>query len=311
MSDDGGSHWSVWGSAVASSVPQDQQVQVVASSTQRVWSVIGTGRLEATTDGGQHWTSQPVPVPVVQLSLSGDVVWVLSCPPTSPGTQTCTPVVETASAAGSRWHRMPFPVGTARVRPAMTVTGPQTAVVTLPLPDKPGGAGASAFDELVVTADAGNHWAVQQVPAGPGGWCAHQDGTPLLTGIGQQWWMLCNGPAVAGSSTKAVLATTDSGQHWAVAAALTDLGAAPVAGALPRAEPAALQAGGPDLLWLATTVGLTESTDGGVTWRNVDGPMFDGSPFTAFDALQPSRAWVLVPGGLWSTSDGTTWQRLG
>lgn len=286
-------------------------MQVVAASTQRVWIAIGNGRLEATTDGGQHWAGQPVPAPVVQLSLAASTVWVLSRPPTTPGSLVCTPIVETAPDPGGSWHRSPFPVGEARARPAMAVTSPTTAVVTLPLPDVPGGAGASAFDELVVTTDAGDHWAVDQVPAGPGGWCAHQDGTPFLTGIGQRWWMLCIGGAAAESSTKSLLATTDGGQHWTVVVALTDLGAPLVAGVLPRAEPATLQAGGPDLLWLATAVDLTESTNGGATWSQVSGPRFDESPFTSFDVLSPSRAWVLAPGALWSTSDGTTWQRLG
>jgi photosystem II stability/assembly factor-like uncharacterized protein len=163
--------------------------------------------------------------------------------------------------------------------------------------------------ELLISTDAGRRWTRRADPIWADGPC---DGSSLLATAGpSDWWLLCTANGAAGSSTKALLHTTDGGQRWTTISAVTSLSIPPSTGSLSYGEAAALTAGSPTRLWLAGYNGLTESADGGATWMGVTGINQQGSP-SSFDVLSATRAWLLASGqGLWRTTDGDHWQQLG
>jgi photosystem II stability/assembly factor-like uncharacterized protein len=135
--------------------------------------------------------------------------------------------------------------------------------------------------------------------------------SPLFTAAGpRDWWLLCNGGAAAGSSTKALMRSVDAGQSWTVAASIPSLAAPVRPGSLARQDAAAIAAGSAGVLWLATPNTLTLSTDGGVTWtQSAFNPQ---GTFGQFDVQSSTHAWLLAPNaGLWRTTDGTTWRPVG
>ena len=56
---------------------------------------------------------------------------------------------------------------------------------------------------------------------------------------------------------------------------------------------------------------MMQSTDGGAGWDRIRAGNQWGTG-TSFDVLSPRRAWALASGtGLWGTSNGTAWHRIG
>jgi hypothetical protein len=162
---------------------------------------------------------------------------------------------------------------------------------------------------LVSTANAGQTWSLEATPSGPGDLCTSDIG--LATAGPIDWWLLCNGQAAAGSSTKALMHTLDAGQLWTTVSSVTSLLAPFQPGSVTTGGVTAIAAGSPSQLWLAWVNGLDESTDGGATWTTVSGVNLEGA-YGSFDVWSASRAWLLAPGeGLWATTDGTTWRALG
>lgn len=294
LTEDGGRDWLTEGSPL-SVAPVSWGEQLVASSTQDVWAIAGHGQLLATTTAGGSWTSQPVPRPAVQLALSHQTLWALACP----FVQTrCRPALERLTLPRGGWTRlaMPRPL----ISPNPELAAPSDRIVAIEVAPIDRWAG-----ELLTSSDGGRHWEERADPkwdrqaCGPGG---------LTIASNSDWWLLCIGNGAAGSSTKAVVRTTDGGQSWHTMSAVTTLAGRQRAGSLPASEAGPLTAGSPTRLWLALTNGLAESSDAGKTWSIVPNVNLGGATADSFDVLSTTEAWLLAPGvGLWQTTNGRTW----
>jgi hypothetical protein len=306
---DGGQSWQAEGVAlpVRSSSTQPIFEQVVASSTAKVYALVGDGELLGTSNAGSTWALQPVARPVSQLAMRGGTVWALACPTRAAhataaltGPRFCHPVLARASIEGGPWTQVSIPAITRVLDVHLAVVSNSLQVLEIGHPG--GGSG-----ELPYTLDSGQRWSPERDPA----W----DGYPCLaTGAfaaaaPHTWWILCLGGAAAGSSTKGLLRTTDYGRAWTTVSQVTSLltPVLPKSPSISRAEPNALAAGSATRLWLAYQNSMGESADGGMTWTDVPGinPQGVGA---SFDVVSSTRAWLAVPGeGLWRTSDGSHW----
>ena len=165
----------------------------------------------------------------------------------------------------------------------------------------------SAGNQIVTVRDGGRRYTELPDPT----WMGQPCFPAGLAAAGNSWWLICLGGAAAGSSTKALLHTTDGGRTWTIASQVTSLTAPPQPGAITREEPDALVAASPTRLWLAALNNLFVSNDGGARWSWVRGPNPQGYP-VSFDVLSPTHAWLLGTGqGLWRTTDGRHWHALG
>jgi photosystem II stability/assembly factor-like uncharacterized protein len=295
VSHDGGRHWLTEGSPFPG---RGITEQLAATSTNRAWAAVGDGPLMATTTGGDHWTVQPVPGPIVSTEISGPTLWTLGCPHAN--NVSCRPALARKLLPGGVWRRLPVPKLESDPEPELALPSTTTALLHLRRPGASGGT-------LVESSDGGRHWTRRPNPR----WLGHPCwGFGFTTAGPRDWWLICLGGAAAGSSTKALLHTTDRGARWHVASQVTSLTAPLQPGAITRAEPDAFAAASPTRLWLATQNSLYESDDGGIRWTWVPGPNPQGSP-ASFDVLSPNQAWLLAPGqGLWRTTDGRHWRAL-
>jgi photosystem II stability/assembly factor-like uncharacterized protein len=302
---DGGNHWITEGSAFASRVTSTGPIaeQVVAASTSVAWALDDEGTLLETTDSGATWAPQSVPTPVERMARVGDSVWIVACPSLAGAVSCASPVVEYTPLTGGAWQRLTAPPIGSAVAPTLNVVSGQEVVLAF-------SADSPSATALAVTTDGGQKWTVPTVPRGPENLC--QSYPDFAADSPNDWWLLCVGGAAAGSSTKALMRSTDGGQTWATVSSVSSLTTPSPPGSLSLAEPAALAAASPSQLWLAGFNGMTESSDGGVTWTGVPGINPEGSSTGSFDVLSPNAAWLLAPGtGLWTTSNGTTWHALG
>lgn len=302
---DGGRHWVTRGEPIPHGLGGSAPgaVPMVASSTLAVAVVDGSGDVEVTTDGGARWSRARLPSPVVDLGQSGGRWWALACHPLGGaggiGAEPCRPSLFTGR--GGRWTAVPVPSVTARplVSLQLLVAAPDVVAVG------PVAFPFSIVNDLLVTTDGGRHWSDRPWPSAVLPWCVSGD---LLAASGaRDWWDLCLGSGAAGSSTKALLHSTDDGSTWQVAAQLSSL-LEPRRDGLPNDEPGAFAAGSSSRLWeLGQVGGLATSDDGGATWSKVPLPGFLGG-IGFFDVLSADVAWLVSPGaGMWSTSDGTHW----
>ncbi len=299
VTEDGGRHWVTRGSALPGTADRagDEQVAAVYGPDSWIFSV-ADGELLVTRDYGATWAVQPLAAPVAAAASAGGWLWALSCPPVAP--TGCRPVVERMRLPDGTWART-RPVAPAAAQAGwLAVLSGRAAVVGI----------AAPHPVLASTADGGALWSVRPAPAGPGHMC-QQDSPGLFAAAGpDDWWLLCNGAAAAGSSTKALMRSVDAGRTWTVAAAVTSLSITPRAGSLPYQDGAAIAAGTPHLLWIATPNTLSLSTDGGTSWSRAG--VDPGGYLGQFDVLPGASAWLLAPGaGLWQTTDGMTWHAIG
>ena len=302
---DGGLQWVTQGSAIPSSLTILYPVieQVVAVSTSTAWALDDEGTLLETTNGGTTWTTQVLPTPVDQVAQVGNSLWALACPSPT-GTLSCAnPVLERVPLAGGTWAKLELPSVASKAVPTLNVASSQEVVLVFsPEPNVAG--------NLVYTTDGGGSWSVEAPPGGPGGLCMTYP--QFSADSAGDWWLLCVGAVALGSSTQALMRSTDDGQTWTVAASHSSFMTPSPPGSLSGANPAALAAPSPTELWLAGFNSLTESSDGGVSWSVVPGVNPQGTSTGSFDVLSPQMAWLLAPEtGLWTTSDGTTWHPVG
>jgi photosystem II stability/assembly factor-like uncharacterized protein len=300
VSRDGGRTWVAQGTALPAP-PRNGffEQRVAATSLENLWASSGAGPLLATTTGGRQWTVQPVSGPVVAVEISGPTLWALACPPIVD--VSCRPVLERKRVAGGAWRRLPLPKLESDPDPTLAPASATTVLVHVLRPGANGGT-------LVESSDGGRHWTRRPEPRWLGRPCW---GAGFITAGPRDWWLICLGGAAAGSSTKALLHTTDAGASWQVASQITSLTLPVRPGAIPLAEPDALAAASPTRLWFAGQNSLYDSDDGGIRWTSAPGPNPQGSP-ASFDVLSPTRAWLLAPGqGLWRTTDGDRWHAMG
>ena len=301
VSTDGGLHWVTQGEPLPSG-KNVAYLQFTDVSTSVAWALPNQGSLLLTTDGGTTWTPQPLAEPTQRIATVGRSLWALGCPPAKDGSLSCIdPVIQAAPLAGGPWRSFPVPQLSSNVAPLLAATSPSTAVLIAEPTSTPGG--------LWVTENAGASWTSEPLPTGPSGLCEqYPDFTSEPSG---DWWLLCVGGAAAGSSTKALMRSTDDGRTWVTISDVPSLVEPHPPNSLTAAEPAALAAASPSRLWLAGFNFLTQSVDGGVTWTTVPG-VNTGGTSGAFDILSLDHAWLLAAGaGLWGTTDGTTWHALG
>jgi photosystem II stability/assembly factor-like uncharacterized protein len=302
---DAGRSWHLTGVPVPASATRGGLVpeQLVATSSSELWAVVGAGRLVATSDGGARWRVQYLPRMVSQIEVADGSVWALTCVDVRPHAYACHPQLWRARASGSGWSRVGLPQRTAA--DSGTV---QLAVLSRNLIVAVVGPGRAGSFALLRSADLGSRW-----QARPVSWHGRPcDSGSLASAPPLTAWLLCNtGPVGgSGSSDKILLGTTDGGQTWRTVSSVTVAGPSRP-GQLQRAEPVALAAGSPNRLWLSGDSDLTVSSDGGRRWGQVRG-VNPQHALTTFDALDSSHAWMLGFGfGLWRTTDGIRWHRVG
>lgn len=200
---DGGKHWVVTGKSIPSSLSTAEDV--VAASTSAVWALDDEGTLLETKDSGTTWATQALPTRVEQVARVGDWLWALSCP--SSGESACTtPVLERAPLSGGTWERVVVPWMLTDFVPSIVLHVVANEVVILESSD-----GGSATSGLLVSTDGAKSWTFERPPSGPGGLCVSYP--QFSADSPSDWWLLCVGGAAAGSSTKALMRSTDGGQN--------------------------------------------------------------------------------------------------
>jgi hypothetical protein len=299
---DGGHRWVTAGRALPSAVPESAAEQIAAVFGGHVWALVGE-KLYEIGDGGSAWSAVPLPGRVASADAVGGRLWALLCPMT--GQIACRPEVYQMTIPAGTWTREPLPVSSASVDPQLAVASARDAVVvTNPaVPDR--------NPVLISTTDGGAHWTVLAVPPGPAHMCQELPVT-FTAADAEDWWLRCTGAAGAGSTTAALLRSTDAVRTWTTRSAVTALDR-PVPERLRpiTAESDGVAAGSSRRVWLALDNGLAESADGGKSWTLTAGAA-QGSGWTSFDVWSATRAWLLDPGnGLWQTTDGTTWHTVG
>jgi hypothetical protein len=311
VTSDGGRSWQVTGptlplGSLRGGVAAEQ---LAATSPADVWALVGRGRLVATHDGGSDWHVQAIPNPVVEIATGQDFVWALSCPPVASRkfSLACRPQLWRTRSANDPWMHVALPRMTAQassfVQFAITANG-SAIVQTLPARSRHGG-------ELLISHDAGLRWITRPDPSWDHNKCDRGAGASLTAAPTGTFWLLCIGNGAAGSSTKGLLRSTNTGETWTTVSAATSFTERPRPGSIPLEEPSALAAGSETRLWLSLTNDLAKSSDGGQYWTSVPG-VDTGGWTTVFDVLSASQAWLLAPGaGLWRTTDGLHWGAVG
>ncbi len=305
VSSDGGREWVTRGRVLADGGPDPGFEQIAATSARRVWALTDDGRLLGTGNGGRSWTPQPLPAPVVDIAQAGGTLWALACPGRT--ASWCRPVAERLASPQAGWQRLPVPRLRSGFYKLLDAVSARAAVFLI-------SHNGSARAELASTSDAGRHWAVRPAPRGPR--VTHRrahvcDSYAGITHAGpDRWWLMCNGSGAGGSCPQALMASTNAGRSWRTIAVVPRIYATKP-GSLPGTEVLAITAGSASRLWLATANAMAQSTDGGARWDRIRAGSQWGTG-TSFDVLSPRRAWALASGtGLWGTSTGTAWHRLG
>ena len=186
-------------------------------------------------------------------------------------------------------------------------------------------AAPDAAGSLTYTADGGRTWGSRSDPCP-----SYFDfGEQIAASGTEDLWMVCASQASAGSQAKALYRSSDGGEHWGLAAAanapvLTGGRVLPSAGGLPSEGYVTPYSLGHENLAVLTTKdawlfpdrsGVFETTDGGRTWGVVaglakTGLVDGGSGNVVF--VDATHGWVCEAGsGLWRTTNGKDWQRLG
>ena len=296
---DAGRHWVTSGAELPAAPQSTAPEQVAAVDGARTWVVTDTGTLLVTGNAGASWSAQSLPTPVVAAASAGGWLWALSCPPVT--SNSCRPDVERMKLPAGTWTAAHPGLPVSELEPQLDVLSAAASVVVVP----------GTRLALASTADGGTRWAVRAAPPGPQNMCRGDGGSALFTAADpRDWWLLCTGGAAAGSSTKALMRSVDAGRTWTIAASVPSLSVPVRPGSLARQDAAAIAAGSPEVLWLATANTVTESTDGGMTWsQSLFNPQ---GTFGQFSVQSSTNAWLLAPdAGLWHTTDGTTWRPVG
>jgi photosystem II stability/assembly factor-like uncharacterized protein len=309
LSNDGGQSWRLTGTAAPTGPTPSTASgeQLVAASPARIWAIVGKGRLLATADGGRSWRRVTFPGPVVELTRSGNRIWAATClhVTSSSWPLACRPQLWRAPIGTGFWTQVSLPNLTAQDPDVhLTIASGQSMLLDL-LP-----ATRSVTGEMAISTNGGSTWRTRPDPTWDGHSC--MSAGDLTAAPPRTFWLLCLGGAAAGSSTKALLRSTNSGGTWSAVSAVTSLTRKPPSDSIPLAEPSALAAGSAQRVWLSTTNWLAESDNAGRTWADVSSAFDPGGWPTVISVLDATHAWLLAPGaGLWSTTDGAHWKPTG
>ena len=335
---DGGDTWSVVDPSLPVAFPA--QFEFADAVHGYLWgaapSSSGAVPLWVTADGGRSWRRASIGPVVSDVSAIGPDVWAVvgTCPARAGAGPLCPVVVEVSVDDGATWAATPGApplseddvvslsdqsIELARITVARAyVLSFASAASAAPGPHVAGG-------RLAYTDDGGRTWSTRPDPC------------PSSFGLGEQvaasgtddLWLVCGSEASAGAQAKALYRSDDGGLRWTLAAAanapaltgttLPSAGDLPVAGyvapySLGHENLAVLT---PTTAWLFPDRGsVSETTDGGRSWAVVAGLSEAGlvaGPGTGNVVfVDATHGWVCDAGiGLWRTTNGTDWERLG
>jgi photosystem II stability/assembly factor-like uncharacterized protein len=156
---------------------------------------------------------------------------------------------------------------------------------------------------LWLTDDAGATWRPLRNP------CGQLLVSDVLTTPANRWVLYCSLDGGMNQGTNELFSSSNDGRTWNLFAAANE-GRNLHVGHFDDGMSAVLASSGDGAdLWQESTVGgLSESDNGGVTWRNLSGGPRAQAPI---DNLGATAAWLVQPGtGIWRTRNGTTWSLL-
>jgi hypothetical protein len=310
VSTDGGHVWKVEGSTSPPNVVHatDQPIAVAFASTKHGW-LSANGRLEETSDGGDHWAA---------VNFDGAPVVTV---------QRVAGVIEAVTAL--RWHlwRLILPSGawrSAATIPKMSdIPSVPTPFVITALGPAPEDAvvASSKFGngslQMTVTVNGGSTWSVATDPCVSPTWVAVAALTAAPNGTIS---VLCGGGGAAGSATRGFYVSTSHGAIWSLRASNTNLGTPNSSGIPVEDFGDVLISPSTTHYFLAVDNDFTTSSDGGDYWSgvSVDGvPARGGEGYnlegagreSEFDVLSGTEVWMLTPGvGLFRTTNGQSWR---
>lgn len=333
-SGDGGDTWTVTDPSLPVSFPAQFEFSDTAHGY--LWggppSAAGTVALWVTSDGGRTWGRAGIGPVVSDVSAIGPDVWAVvgTCTIRSTPSPSCPVVVDVSTDNGRTWS----PAGAAPPVSESSevsvsdenielarITRTRAYVLTfasqMGTSDMPG--------SLTYTSDGGQTWTSRRDPCP-----SYFDfGEQIAASGTSDLWLICASQASAGTQAKALYRSSDGGTQWALAAAanapvLTGGSLLGAAGGLPSVGYVTPYSLGhenlavltPTTAWLfPDRSGVFETTDGGRTWGVVPGlakaGVVNGGTGNVVFA-DATHGWVCVTGtGLWRTTDGRNWQRLG
>jgi hypothetical protein len=333
VSGDGGVSWRVADPSLPVTFPA--QFEFSDSVHGYLWggppSSSGVVSLWVTADGGRTWSRAGIGPVVSDVSAIGPDVWAVvgTCPIRSTAGPSCPVEVEVSTDNGQTWSAAGAAPLSENADVSVSDENLELARITrarayvLSFAPRTGSTGIGG--SLVYTADGGQTWSSRPDPCP-----AYFDfGEQIAASGTNDLWMICASQASAGSQAKALYRSRDGGLDWALSAAAN----APVlsggkvlgaAGGLPTAGYVTPYALGHENLAVLTSSdawlfpdrsGVFATTDGGRTWHVVPGLaktglVAGGTGNVVF--VDATHGWVCVSGsGLWRTTDGTNWQRLG
>ncbi len=334
VSTDGGSAWTVADPNLPVSFPA--QFEFSDDAHGYLWggppSTTGTVPLWVTADGGRTWTRAGIGPVVSDVSAIGPDVWAVvgTCPVRPTAGPSCPVVLEVSTDNGQTWSAAAAaPPVSENAEVSVSDENIELARITrarayvLTFASRAGSPGTAG--SLTYTADGGQTWT------------ARADPCPSYFDTGEQiaasgtidLWVICASQASAGTQAKALYRSSNGGMQWTLAAAanapvLTGGTILAAAGGLPTEGYVTPYSLGHENLAVLTATdawlfpdrsAVYDTTDGGRTWGVVAGLskaglVAGGTGNVVF--ADATHGWVCETGtGLWRTTDGRTWQRLG
>lgn len=333
-STDGGESWSVADPSLPVGFPA--QFEFSDAVHGYLWggppSPSGTVPLWVTSDGGRTWTRAGVGPVVSDVSAIGPDVWAVvgTCPISASARPSCPVSVEISTDNGQTWS-LAGAAPPLTENPEVSVSDEnielaritRTRAYVLSFASRAGAPDTAGY--LTYTSDAGLTWTSRPDPCP-----SYFDfGEQIAASGTDDLWMVCASQASAGAQAKALYRSSDGGLQWVLAAAanvpvLTGGRSLPSAGGLPVGGYVTPYSLGHENLAVLTSrnawlfpdrSGVFQTTDGGRTWGVVTGlakaGLVDGGSGNVV-FVDATHGWVCEAGsGLWRTTDGRDWQRLG
>jgi len=288
--------------------------------------------LWVTSNGGRDWTETPLGPAVLDVSAIRSDVWavIATCflGVSSPA-RSCPLTLETSSDGGQSWSPSraapPAAASTALSLSAQNVELARMSLLHAYILSFGPPSDAADSGQLVYTPDGGKTWEGRLDPCPPSFGLGEE-----LAGSGtDDLWILCASQGSAQAQDKALYRSFDGGLSWALTAAanapaLSGGVVLPAGGGLPLngyVSPYSLghhnfSVVSSSTAWVFPDHGnVFETTDGGHSWQQLSALYRAGfAPGGAGNVtfVDGAHGWVYEDAiGLWHTSDGRTWTRLG
>lgn len=325
---DGGLSWAVVGAALPARAggPTPTRLVVVHARNGRGANVTGlyayagadplggggAGRLFVSLDQGSSWQVVGFPGPVLGVApppgpggstssppARDGELWALIGPPAQGGPS--RPVrLEVSADAGRTWKSAAAMPGAGDIGAVARIS--QRGGLVVSERDAGGLPGSSLFE----TTDGGASW---QRLTDPCGSFPDQQLSAVTT---NHLWLACGSQPAGTLQAKAVYVSTNGARTWHQTASVglattTSIGSLGRSGAI-----VGLAAVSGQRAWLALDRGPVEATtDRGRTWQPAFSLPSGSGGVVQVAFVDATHGWALTPHGLWRTSDGVRWQRLG